>query len=136
MSEQNKAIVQQAYDNFKTGNIQALLDLMSEDVNWTLPEMADVPFAGKRAGREQVKEFFGTLGLTQDSLRFEPRELVAEGDKVVSLGSYDWRVKANNREFGGDFAHVFTLRDSKIVDFHEYMDTAACIAAHQKAMTA
>jgi ketosteroid isomerase-like protein len=136
MSEQNKAIVQQAYNNFKTGDIEGLLNLMSDDVSWTLPEMQGVPFAGKRTGRDQVAEFFGTLGLTQDSLRFEPRELIAEGDKVISLGSYDWRVKSNSREFGGDFAHVFTVRDGKIADFHEYMDTAACIAAHQKAMSA
>jgi ketosteroid isomerase-like protein len=136
MSQQNKTIVQQAYNNFKTGNIEALLSLMSDDITWTLPEMEGVPFAGKRTGRDQVGEFFGTLGLTQDSLRFEPREVIAEGDKVISLGSYDWRVKSNSREFGGDFAHVFTVRDGKIVDFHEYMDTAACIAAHQKAMSA
>ena len=136
MSEQNKAIVEQAYNNFKTGNIEGLLDLMSDDITWTLPEMEGVPFAGKRSGRDEVGEFFGTLGSTQDSLRFEPREMFAEGDKVISLGSYDWRVKSNNRDFGGDFAHVFTVREGKIVDFHEYMDTAACIAAHQKAMSA
>jgi uncharacterized protein len=136
MSEQNKAIVEQAYNNFKTGNIEALLNLMSDDVSWTLPEMEGVPFAGKRSGRTAVGEFFGTLGSSQDTLSFEPRELIAEGDKVISLGSYDWRVKSNNREFGGDFAHVFTIRGGKIVVFHEYMDTAACIAAHQKAMSA
>ena len=136
MSEQNKAIVEQAYTNFKSGNIDALLNLFAEDISWTLPEMEGVPFAGKRTGRAGVGEFFATLGASQDSLRFEPRELIAEGDRVVSLGSYDWRVKANNHEFGGDFAHVFTIRGDKIVAFHEYMDTAACSNAYQKAMTA
>ena len=48
MSEQNKAIVEQAYNNFKTGNIEALLSLMADDISWTLPEMEGVPFAGKR----------------------------------------------------------------------------------------
>ena len=136
MSEQNKSIVNLAYSNFKTGNINALLDLMADDVNWTLPQMEGVPFAGTRTGRDSVGEFFATVGSTQESLSFEPRELIAEGDKVVALGSYQWRVKSNSREFGGDFAHVWTIRDGKVVEFHEYTDTAACRDAHQKAMSA
>ncbi len=136
MSEQNKAIVEQAYNNFKTGNIEALLNLMSEDISWTLPEMEGVPFGGKRTGRAAVGEFFASVDASQEVVSFEPRELIAEGDKVVALGSYEWRVKANNREFGGDFAHAWTIRDGKAVEFHEYTDTAACTAAHQKAMSA
>jgi ketosteroid isomerase-like protein len=136
MSDPNKAIVEQAYNNFKTGNIDALLNLMSDDVTWTLPEMDGVPFAGTRTGRASVGEFFATVGASQDVVTFEPRELIAEGDKVIALGNYAWRVKANNREFTSDFAHAWTIRDGKVITFHEYMDTAACIAAHQKAMSA
>jgi ketosteroid isomerase-like protein len=136
MSEQNKSIVERAYNSFKIGNIEALLDLMADDVSWSLPEMEAVPFAGKRTGRASVSEFFAIVGASQESLRFEPRELIAEGDRVVALGSYDWRVKANGREFGGDFAHVWTIRDGKVTNFQEYTDTAACASAYQKAMSA
>ena len=137
MSEQeNTAIALQAYNNFKTGNIQALLDLLSDDVEWTLPEIEDVPYAGKRIGRASVGEFFALVGGNQDVLQFEPREFVAQGDKVVSLGHYEWRVKSSGREFGGDFAHVFTIRNGKIVAFHEYTDTAAVANAYRKAMSA
>src|SRR2546422_1519665 len=125
MSEQNRTVVQQAYSNFKEGNIEGLLNLMANDVTWTLPEMEGVPFAGKRTGRPSVGEFFATVGASQDVVRFEPREFVAEGDKVVALGSYEWRVKATSREFAGDFAHAWTIRDGKVVSFHEYTDTAA-----------
>ncbi|HEV7473181.1 MAG TPA: nuclear transport factor 2 family protein [Pyrinomonadaceae bacterium] len=136
MSEQNKSIVNQAYNNFKTGNIDGLLNLMADDVTWTLPEMEGVPFAGIRTGRAGVGEFFATLAAVEDSLRFESRELVAEGDKVIALGSYDWRVKTTAREFSGDFAHVWTIRDGKVVAFQEYTDTAAVRDAHQKAVSA
>src|ERR1700694_2228360 len=108
MSEKNGAIVQQAYNNFKTGNIQGLLDLLSEDVTWQLPEVEGVPLAGKRAGRDEVGKFFATVARDQEVLEFEPLESVAQGDKVVSLGHYKWRVKATGREFESDFVHVFT----------------------------
>lgn len=136
MSEQNKAIVEEAYNNFKAGNIQGLLNLMSDDITWTLPEMEGVPFAGTRTGRDSVGEFFATVNSSQEALRFEPRELIAEGDKVVALGSYEWRIKSTGREFSGDFAHAWTIRDGKLASFHEYTDTAACMNAYQKAMSA
>jgi len=136
MSEQNKSVVNQAYSNFKSGDIDSLLSLMADDVTWTLPQMDGVPFAGARNGREAVGEFFATVDSSQESLRFDPRQLIAEGNTVVALGNYQWKVKSNSREFGGDFAHVFTIRDGKIVAFNEYMDTAACRDAYQKAMSA
>ena len=137
MSEQeNIAVAQQAYNNFKTGNIQALLALLSDDIEWQLPEVENVPFTGKRTGRAAVGEFFALVGTNQDVLSFEPREFIAQGDKVVSLGDYEWRVKDTGREFGSDFAHVFTIRDGKVIAFKEYFDSAVVAAAYQKAMSA
>ncbi|HEY0320268.1 MAG TPA: nuclear transport factor 2 family protein [Pyrinomonadaceae bacterium] len=137
MSEkENIEVVQKAYQSFKSGNIPALLNLLSDDVTWQLPEMENVPFGGLREGREQVAEFFATLGGSQESLSFEPREFVAQNDKVVGLGRYTWRARANGREYGGDWAHVFTVRDGRITGFQEYTDTAAAVAAHQKAAAA
>ena len=131
MSEQeNVAVVRRAYENFKGGNIGGILDSLTDDVDWRLPEMEHVPFAGGRSGRERVGGFFSELADAQETVSFEPREFVAQGDKVIALGSYRWRVKKNGREYGGDFAHAFTVRDGKIAGFHEYMDSAAATAAY------
>ena len=130
MSEQESVeVVKRAYQNFKAGDIGALMGQMSEDVDWRLPRMEGVPFSGGRKGRGQVSEFFSTLADSQDSVSFEPREFVAQGDKVVAVGTYNWRVKSNGREYGGDWAHVFTVRDGQIAGFHEYMDSAQAEAA-------
>jgi ketosteroid isomerase-like protein len=136
MSEQNTAIAQQAYANFKSGNIQALLDQLSDDVTWELPEVEGVPLTGKRNGRDSVREFFATVARDQEVIEFEPREFVAQGDKVVSLGHYRWRVKDTGREFASHFAHVFTIRDGKVTGFREYFDSAALASAYRKAMSA
>src|ERR1044071_3444414 len=123
MSEQDNAeVVKRAYENFKTGDIDALLGQMSEEVDWRLPEIQGAPFAGARKGRGEVSEFFSSLADAQDVVSFEPREFVA-------LGTYNWRVKQTGREYGGDWAHVFTVRDGRITGFHEYMDSAQAEAA-------
>ena len=137
MSEQqNTALVQQAYENFQNADIDALLSLFSDEITWELPEMPGVPFGGKRAGIGPVMEFFAQVGMSQEPLRFEPTTYVAQDNRVVALGSYDWRVRDTGRDFTSNFAHIFTISDGQIVAFQEFMDTAACIAAHQKAMSA
>ena len=132
MNEQNKSLVNQAYSNFQSGNMPALLALMSDDVVWTLPEMEGVPFAGKRSGKDAVGEFFSLVAASQEAVSFNPRELIADGEKVVALGSYEWKVLANGRDFKGDFAHAWWIRDGKVASFNEYTDTAVCIAAYKK----
>jgi len=130
MSEhESRQLVEQAYANFKAGDIQTLLQSMSEDITWQLPDVENVPFAGKRQGRGAVGEFFSTLASLQDARSFEPRDFIAQGDKVVVLGHYVWQVKANGRTYESDFAHVFTVRGGQIVAFHEYTDSAAAAKA-------
>jgi hypothetical protein len=130
MSDQKNAdVVRQAYNSFKTGRFQALLNLLSTDVDWRLPEIKGVPFSGARRGRDQVGKFFAGIAEHQEALQFEPREFVSEGDKVVSIGHCEWRIKSTGKKFASDFAHIFTVRDGKIVGFLEFLDTAAETAA-------
>jgi len=135
MSEQdNTQIVKEAYAAFKRGDIPSILNMLSDDVNWFLPGPTDiVPVAGMRRGRAEVGQFFSTLDETQEAKQFEPQEFIAQGDKVVVLGQYTWRVKATGREFSSDWAHVFTVRDGKVVGFKEYYDTGAAADAYRAA---
>jgi len=128
---QNTKIVKDAYEAFGRGDVQTLLGYFDEAILWKPVHgaAAHVPTAGERRGKAAVGEFFKTVSEQVNFLRFEPKEFVAQGDKVVALGTYDWRVKSNGREYGGDWAHAFTVRDGRIVGFHEYMDSAQAEAA-------
>ena len=67
MSERTNAdVVQQGYEAFGRGDIPALLDLLTDDVEWTLQGPSVIPFAGTRHGHEGVAEFFSVLGVTLD----------------------------------------------------------------------
>jgi uncharacterized protein len=129
--EQNTTLARDAYAAFQRGDIAALLNLLTEDVSWFLPGPKEVvPFLGLRRGRDQVKQFFSSLADSQEPEQFEPSQFIAQGDQVVSLGHYRWRVKSTGRKFEADFAHVFTIRNGKISGFHEYADTQACVNAY------
>lgn len=136
MNEQeNTKLVQRTYELFKIGD-NTFLDLYSDDVAWHVPEMENVPYAGDISGRENVIDFFARLDAAEENLTMEPTEFIAQGDKVVVLGNFSWRVKATNREYASDFAHVVTVEDGKITGFYEYLDTAARIKAHTAAQAA
>ena len=131
MSEQNKALVQQAYDSFRAGRIDKLVSLLSKDISWTLPEVNRVPLGGKKNGLAAVGEFFVLINDLEESLLFETSAMIAEGDKVVALGSYSWRVRSTRQKYKSDFAHVWTFSNGKVIAFQEYFDTAALRDAFQ-----
>lgn len=133
--QDNVKIVQQVYENFQKGNIPALLKTLSDDIEWDLPKIENVPIAGKRQGRDRVADFFVTLNETQEKMDFAATDFVAQDQKVIVLGRYTWRVKASGSQFTSDWAHVFTMRDGRIERFQEYNDTAAVTAAYKQQKT-
>lgn len=134
--QENTKLVQQGYQHFKSGNIPALLDILSDNVEWVFPDLKGVAVTGTRRGRKEVADFYAKLAETQETLSFEPREFVAQGDKVVVLGHYSFRVKATGRQFESDWAEVFTINNGKIARFQEYANTAAAMVAYQTALAA
>jgi uncharacterized protein len=87
-------------------------------VVWFIPGRPEVvPYAGERRGREGATELFRLLGAAVEMEAFEPSEFVAEGDKVVVLGSERGRVRATGKTFDNPWALVFTLRGGRITEF-------------------
>ena len=135
MAEQdNVQTIKEAYAAFERGDIPSLLNMVSEDVEWHIPGPSDiVPFAGEFRGREGVGRFFAALSGAEDVEVFEPREFIAQGDKVVVVGRYRGRVKANGQADDIEFVHIFTVRDRRITNYRQYNDTAQTVAAYSAA---
>jgi ketosteroid isomerase-like protein len=123
----NTQIVKDAYAAFSRGDVNAILAMVDEQVEWEGVKGSEgiAPHAGIRRGRVAVGDFFATVGTTLDFHVFEPREFVAEGDTVVSVGTYKATVKATRKTVAADWVMVFTIRDGKIVRFREWSDSAA-----------
>jgi uncharacterized protein len=130
MAEQeNIKVVQEAYASFGRGDIKTLLDNLDEQVEWLLPGEGLIPQAGLYHGRDGVARFFQTLDQTTEFSAFEPRQYVAQGDRVIALGWYAGKAKATGRSFESHWAMSFVLRDGKVLKFQEYTDTGAIAPA-------
>jgi len=131
MNEQeNTKLVQKTYELCKSGDIETLLGMYSDDISWETPKVENVPFGGKVSGRDKVTEFFTNLDEHEEFSVFETTEFIAQGDKVVVLGHSTARVKSTNKELTLEFAHIVTVADGKITGFYEFFDTAAAARAY------
>ena len=128
-TQQNIGIVRRGYEAFGRGDLDELLSLFDDNIQWTSPGPAGLlPTAGTRQGREQVAGFFKAVNETFEIQRFEPQTFLADGDRVIVLGDDTARVKATGKVLIERWAHAFTLKNGKIVAFEEYMDTSAVVA--------
>ena len=130
--QENVQIVKDAYAAFGRGDIQGLLALLAEDIEWISPGGA-VPPADTHRGRAAVADFFQKLSGTVEFSSFETREFVAEGDRVLVVGFDSWRAKATNRTFEGHWVMAFTVRNGKVTNVREYVDTLGVARALEMA---
>jgi uncharacterized protein len=122
--QQNVQIVKDAYAAFGRGDIQGLLALFAEDIEWITPGEG-WPLAGTYRGLAGVADFFQKISEMVEISFLEPREFVGQGDRVLVVGFSSGRVKATNREFENNWVIAFTVRNGKVTNVREYIDTLA-----------
>lgn len=120
-SDANRAIVQQAYADFATGDIDAFLAILDPEVRWTDAE--GYPYAGTYVGPDGLLEgLLARIGAEWDNYTVVTDTYVADGDRVVALGTYRGTYKATGRSVEAHFAHVWQLVDGKVVTFRQFTD--------------
>ena len=131
MSEQeNTQTAKDTYAAFGRGDIPAVLGVMTDDIEWVFPGSADVvPLAGTHTGKAAVGAWFGTLDGNVEFQTFEPREFIAQGDKLVALVYVENTVRSTGGKVAVHEAHLWTFRDGKVAGFRVYTDTEAGASA-------
>jgi ketosteroid isomerase-like protein len=132
-TQENLKIAQGIYTAFGQGNIPAILDVLTDDVEFHEPPGGSPPFTGVYRGRDGAGTFFQEMVGAVDVLMLEPVEFVAQGDTVVVLGHYRFRPKTTGIPYDTDWAMVWSFRGGKIVKFQIHYDTATEAAAFRGA---
>jgi ketosteroid isomerase-like protein len=122
-------VVQQAYAAFGRGDLEEILSLVTDDVEWRFLAGAGVPAGGRFHGKQDVRQWFGRLAETDDIQQLEPREFLEGPNHVTVLGWERTRPKPNGVPFESEWVHVFSFRDGKVSRWIGTLDTAAYVAA-------
>lgn len=127
---QNVEVVKNAYAAFQRGDIAAVLASLDPGILWrgVIGAGPHVPMAGERHGTNEVADFFKSVGENIRFSQFEPRQYLTQSDKVVTLGHYRGTAPSG-RSFDSDFVMVFTMRNGKVVEFQEFLDSSQINAA-------
>jgi ketosteroid isomerase-like protein len=88
-------------------------------------------YSGTHNRSGSVADFFQKTNANVGIEAVEPREFVAEADRVLVIGWSRGRVKSTGRMFQNHSVAAFTIRGGKIARFEEYADTQALAAAHE-----
>jgi uncharacterized protein len=113
-AQDNKELIQRGYAAFSAGDIETVMSLFDDDIEWVQPGNSSV--SGTFHGKTEVMEHIGRLA--EKSLTVKLIQLVAEDDTVVAITE----VTAGGET--GEDADVFTVRNGKTVRAQMHGDTA------------
>jgi hypothetical protein len=135
-SQDNVVLIKKMYAAFGLGDVQTILDSITDDVEWVNYGPSSIPYAGSWRGRSQVGEFFQAIGSSTTGGKVMPDTVVADSDTVMATGRYIATVRNNGAEIDVPIAHVFTIRNGKVSKWVGLSDTAKVVEAHTRAAAA
>ena len=124
-------IVRRFYDALGRGDVPAVLSLLDAQVEWTEAERFPY-YSGTWRNRQAVLDnVLKPLAADWAGFSAKAHEFIAEGDRVVALGTYSGTFKKTGRSFSAAFAHVWTVRGERLASFNMHTDTAKVLEAVQ-----
>ena len=124
------ALIKSIYDAFAKGDVPTVLGAMDPKIEWSeaehFPYWTGKPFVGADA---IVAGVFMRLGQDFDGFRVDVRRIVGLGDTVLSEVRYRGTAKKTGKAIDLQAAHVWDVKNGKVVKFQQYVDTLATAQA-------
>ena len=100
--------------------------LFSENLEWEIAgDTGVLPWIGKKSGRAAVTDFVRDSRAIIERISFEVRDILANGERAVILGSLASKVKLTGETIKTEFAIVLTVANGEIVRFQMLEDSFA-----------
>ncbi len=129
-TEKNVQIVKDFFAAMGRGDAQGLQALSAEDIEWIIPG-EDWPLAGTHRGHAELAGLLQKASEKLETSYPKPPEFVAKGDRVMVIGFAKGKVIATNKTFEDHWVFAITVRDGKVTNIREYIDTQALARASE-----
>ena len=122
--------VNQLYDAFNRGDINTILNTLSNDCIWEVMGQPEIPFAGIYHGRDDAKEFFGKLMDALDMQEMTVEHILENGNLVIASGHFTAMARKTNKRFSTIWSMTWEFNDEEqVVHFRDCYDTLTCARA-------
>jgi uncharacterized protein len=123
-TERNIEVVKAFFAAAFGGDKDAMLALVADDIEWIVPG-DDWPLAGTHRGHEGLATLLKVEAEQMAMTLSEPREFIAQGDRVIVVGYAEGAVRATGKSFKDHWIFAITVEDDKLSNIREYVDTQA-----------
>ncbi len=118
----NVDLVKKFYSSFKAKDKQTYLQLCADNIEWVV--MDNMPCGRTYIGKTAVfEEYFRHLFSNFHEFHAMPEEFLDAGEVIVVLGKYQIVTKKSKETVVSPFAHVYTIKNEKIIRFRQYTDS-------------
>ena len=131
-TQENVQIMKEFFAAMGRRDKQGLLALSAEDFEWIIPGV-NWPLAGTHRGHAGLENLLQKANETVETSYPEPPEFIAQGDRVLVVGFAAGRIKATSRTFEDHWVVDITVRNGKLTNVREYVDTQALAWASEMA---
>jgi ketosteroid isomerase-like protein len=129
MSQENVEFLVDYLQRATDGGVDAVAEFWDPDITWRAAEGA-IDDVGEMHGPEAVRRYIQDWFDMFDDLTVVAEELVDAGDdRVVAVQRVTGRAKVSGIKTEIRFSVIYTLRDGKIVQGHEYLDNEQALEA-------
>lgn len=129
-ADDNIKTIQGVYEAFGRGDVEAILNNVTDDVDWAADTSSTVaPWYGVRHGRDGVTDFFQAFGSEMDVQEFNPTAFAATDTEVHTIVHCRATSRTTGRSVDHDLHHFFRLQNGKIAFYRGTEDTAQTEAA-------
>jgi ketosteroid isomerase-like protein len=129
-------LVRGVYAALAAGDAAALGELLAHGFEAEVAEGMPLGLGGHRSGPDaMIHETWWPIGRSY-RMRVEPEEWIAcEDGRLLVLGRYRGHARSTGRPVDAAFAHLWTVRDGRVVALRQLTDTALWAAALEGAAT-
>lgn len=121
-AEANKAIVRQFFEAMSAGDVSRLLGFYADDM--VLQTMGRTLISGRFSKDEVATAAHRIYDVFPDGIRFTILAMTAEEDRVA-VEATSSGAHISGRTYANHYHFLIRLRDGRIVEMKEFMDTEA-----------
>jgi hypothetical protein len=117
--------VQAVYAAFGTGDVEAILNFVTDDIDWASEAEATgvVPWYGVHKGKAELPSFFKAIGESTEVTEFTPVGFAAGENEAMSVVRYGFTVRSNGRSGTMQIHHWWRFRGDLIEQYRGSEDT-------------
>ena len=130
----NAAIVNNAYKAFSKGDIPAVLEMFDSEIVWNEAESNKLADGNPYIGPDAVLNgVFARLGEDHDYFKLADITLhEMSNNQVLATLRYDAKFKESGKTYNAQAAHLWSLKNGKVVAFQQYVDTKKLADSEKK----